>query len=238
MTLRSGLVVILCLGLSLLGCDDNGGTDAGGGTDSGMMGSDSGTDAGGGGTDAGTDAGDGTDAGGMDAGDTDAGDTDAGDIDAGPPGAGACGATDLVIEAVDPGVGVTLYNPTSSPIDASNYVLCQRPMYPTVMMLEMAAVTIAPGAREVIDWRPSFADTDAGGEIALYVPGGSFASPAAQVDYVCWGDHTGGRMGVGNWTGPCAGAITGGSLNRVQAADGFDAASWDPTGTAPAISCP
>ncbi|MCB9596659.1 MAG: hypothetical protein H6719_28300 [Sandaracinaceae bacterium] len=234
MTLRSAC----CLGLMLMGCDDNGGSDAGpSGTDAGPSGTDSGmvdTDAGPGGTDAGP----GTDAGGgVDAGDVDAGDVDAG----GSTGSGVCAATDLVIEEIDPGTSITVFNPTAAPISTAGYVFCQRPTYPSLSSIE-AGVTIAANDRHVFAWPSGFADTDAGGEVAFY-SSGAFGDAAAQIDFVCWGSgHTPSRKMTaeadGDWVGDCAGAISGGSIRRMQDADGHGPGSYDPTGAAAALSCP
>ncbi|MCA9605517.1 MAG: hypothetical protein KC619_07970 [Myxococcales bacterium] len=234
MTLRYGMVLI-CV-LALAGCDDNGGTDAGGG----------GSDAGGGGADSGmtdTDSGAmGTDAGGTDAGAVDAGDVDAGDVDAGGGGGGHCAGADLIIEEVDPGTGITIFNPTTAAIDTSTgYTLCQRPSYPTLATIE-AGVMIPAGGRHTFAWPGTFADTDAGGEIALY-SSPSFIDAAALIDFVCWGTgHTPSRLTTaeedGDWAGACAGAITGDSLRRIPESDGHGAASYDPTGAAAALTCP
>lgn len=185
--------------------------------------------------DAGVDAG-------SDAGPTDAGMADAGVLDAGPPPALHCAGGDLLIEELDPGVTVTLFNPTDAPVETdSGYSLCQQPLYVSVASLE-AGVTIAPGGRHVFPWPSSFRPSDAGGEVALY-SSGAFASPDAQIDFVCWGSgHSPSRKSVaemdGDWSGDCAGAITGDSLRRIADTAGAGAADYDPTGATAALTCP
>jgi hypothetical protein len=199
-----------------------------------------------------------TDAGGVgtDAGRVDAG-TDSGTppIDSGPPpdggpppddGGGSadeCGAGPLVLEAIDPGTSITVFNPTAAAvsIDGSGYVLCQRPAYPTLETLQ-PGVTIPAGGRHVFPWPATFGSTDAGGEVALYTSG-AFADPDALVDFVCWGTgHLQTRRDVAvagdDWSGGCAGAITGDALRRVPGTTGADAASYDPTGAAAELACP
>jgi hypothetical protein len=197
------------------------------------------------------DAATGEDAGptGEDAGaDEDAGaaDEDAGpDVDGGPTVGGAhCDATDLIIEAVDPGAGITVFNPTDAAIaiDGSSYAFCSRPMYPTLASIE-SGVTIAAGASHTFDWPGTFADTDDGGELALYRTA-PFGTADNLIDFVCWGSGHGtpNRQGLaesaGLWTDFCAGAIGGDALTRVPDTDGTDAASYDPTGATEPLACP
>jgi hypothetical protein len=209
---------------------DLGGTDLGGDVDAG------------GGTDAGSDvdAGTGTDAGSdVDAGaDSDAGaDTDAGaDIDAGPATALHCTGSTVFIAEIDPGTSITLFNPTGADINVAGYLLCSRPSYPPISGTVPARGTLS------IPWPGSFSDTDAGGEVALYTSG-SFGSASAQIDFVCWGTgHTPSRKSVaeadGDWSGACAGAITGAKLSRLPNTDGSGAASYSGAGDVPALTCP
>ncbi len=224
MSLRSGVwfVWMSCLVIGLGGCDSDPGADAGGGA---------------------SDAGPRTvDAGGTDAGPiaVDSG-TDAGPADAGPMETGHCAAVDLILEAVDPGTSITVFNPTAAPIDTTNYVFCQQPIYPSLGSIE-AGVTIAPGANHMFAWPSGFSSTDAGGEIAFYRMAG-FSNPDNQIDFVCWGvGASPSRKNVaemdGDWSGDCAGAVTGGSIRRVPESDGRGAASYDPSGAAAALSCP
>lgn len=223
---------VAALALVAGGCDD--------GDDEMDAGHDT-VDAGGGDEDAGSET---MDAGGGDE-DAGGGDEDAGggDEDAGATGGGHCDATDLIIEAVDPGNTITIFNPTDAAIaiDGSSYAFCERPMYPTLASLE-SGVTIAAGSSHDFPWPVTFASGDAGGELALYATGG-FGSAGNMLDFVCWGT---GRVGAsrqtlaesgGLWSGDCAGAITGDALTRIPDTDGTGGASYDPTGASAALTC-
>ncbi len=226
-----GLAAALCFG-----CDDGGDTDAGpGGSDAGPGGNDAGpggNDAGPGDNDAGpggTDAGPGT--------------GDAGpEVDGGPGGGGMhCGGNGVIIQEINVGTSITLFNPTGSPVAASDVILCMRPAYPTAAMLSPTADPIPAGGTSTLSWPSNFTDTDAGGELAIY-SSRSFMSPAAVVDFVCWGTgHPGGRQSTaemgGNWSGACAPAISG-SLTREPDTAGNDAASYSSTGGSAALTCP
>lgn len=228
---RNGWMVVWLAGVLALGCDggtpaadggrsDGGRTDSGTPVDSGRP-VDSGTP-----TDSGTPVDGGTP-------------TDGG----GGGGDAHCEATHLILEAVDPGNTITIFNPTSSAVnvDTAGYVLCQRPQYPTLASLQ-GGVTIPAGGRHAFPWPLTFADTDAGGEIALYTST-AFVDPTALVDFVCWGTgHIPSRRDVamsgGDWSGSCAPVITGPALRRIAGTTGTGAASYDPSGTTAPLSCP
>jgi len=234
MITRMSCVLALAVGLAV-GCDDGEAeTDSGVVADTGVDPGDSGT----GDDDSGVD----TDSG-VDPGDSGVDPGDSGVADSGMGGGAAhCEATDLILEEIDPGTSITIFNPTGSAIDTSSgYVLCQRPSYPALASLE-AGVTIAAGDRHTFPWPSAFGDTDAGGEVALY-SSGAFGSAAAQIDFVCWGSgHSPSRKSVaemdGDWSGDCAGAITGDSLRRIADTAGAGAADYDPTGATAALTCP
>jgi len=223
MTRTYSAIVLLLIASSLVACGDD---DEAPATDSGVR------------VDANREDLGAADLGNVDLGSVDLGGAvvDAGNTDAGPPGALHCGGSALIIAAVDPGSWITLFNPTAAPIALTGYQLCQQPSY--------VAITGSVPANGSLDvpWPATFADTNAGGEVALY-SSGSFASAAAQVDFVCWGTgHSPSRKSVaemdGDWTGPCAGAITGTSIDRVPGSDGSGAASYDPAGAAVDLACP
>lgn len=239
MTKANWLILVATLSAGVAaGCEDDGGeSDAGSQEirDAGGRGDDAGS--------AGEDAGMVADAGGEEDAGPRPGDGGA-EEDSGPTGPAHCEATDLILEVVDPDVGITVFNPTSSDItiDGSTYVLCQRPQYRTLAALE-SGVTVSAGGRHTFDWPATFPDDDAGGELALYRDS-AYESGSSLLDFVCWGTghNTVSRQNVaegsGQWSGGCAGAITGASLRRIPGTDGTDAASYDPTGTADALSCP
>lgn len=177
------------------------------------------------------------DLGGADLGNVDLGTArvDAGNTDAGTT-ATHCGGANLIIEDVEPGTSITLFNPTSAPIALTGYQLCQQPQYSPI------TGSVPAGGTLVVDWPASFADTNAGGEVAVYTSR-SFTSATALVAFVCWGTgHPETRRNIaemdGDWSGACAGAITGGSLTRIPDTDGRGASSYDPTGASAALTCP
>ncbi len=229
-------LILLAASLAACGDDDDapvdsgtppadlGGTDLGGDTDAG-----SDVDAGGD-VDAGADVDAGSD---VDAGaDVDAG----GDVDAGPAAALHCTGSTVFIAEIDPGATITLFNPTGADISLAGYQLCAMPAYVSITGTVPARGSLS------IPWPGSFSDTNAGGEIALYTSG-SFGSATAQIDFVCWGTgHTPSRKSVaetdGDWSGACAGAITGTKLSRLPNTDGGGAASYSGAGDVPALTCP
>ncbi len=163
-------------------------------------------------------------------------DVDAGDTDGGAVTATHCSGSDLMIEDVDPGTSITLFNPTSAAIALTGYQFCQQPSY-----VALTGSVPANGSL-VVPWPGTFADTDTGGEVALY-SSSTFTSAAAQLDFVCWGSgHSPSRKNIaemdGDWTGPCVAAITGPSLDRIPGSDGSGAASYDPAGAAVDLACP
>ena len=224
------LAALLVLGV---GCGDDDGvaTDAGGRADTSVTPTDSGA------RDTGT---------GTDAGRTDAGSVDSGGVDSGGGGGGMhCDGDEILIAAVDPGSSVTVFNPTSAALsvtaDLTTYQLCSQPAY-SLLSARDASATIPAGGSHTFSW--TWPDTNAGGEMAIYVDA-SFGSPTSMVDFVCWGT---GHAAVssrkdeaetaGLWSGDCVGAVTGAELVRIPDTDGTGAASYDPTGAAGDLSCP
>ncbi len=228
MSLARALAAFALLAALALGCDGGEAIDAGAG-DAGSRDAGATSDAG---HDAGHDAA------------IDAAIDAAVEADAGAPGPLHCGGDALVIAAVDPGQTVTIFNPTAGAIDltGSEWVICDRPSYLPLDTIE-PGVTIEAGASHAFAYPSSFVGTDAGGELALYRRS-AFANPDALVDYVCWGTGSASEsrrsvaeMG-GDWSGACAGAITGEALTRRPDTDGRDASAYDPTGSSAALACP
>ena len=155
-----------------------------------------------------------------------------------------CASESLLIAAVDPMNTVTIFNPGPDAVElmGTGWVLCQRPNYIQLEMIE-PGVTIEAGAVHEYPMPPAFFDQgDDGGELALYRVA-SFTNPDTIRDYVCWGSgRTSSRLmtaeEAGIWSGECAPAITGESLRRISGTSGTDAASYDETGTTAELSCP
>ena len=217
------------LAIASAGCDDGEDTDAGpAATDSGPGDVDSGPgqeDAGAGDTDAGP-------------GDSDSG---PGAADGGPAGAAHCGEGNLIIQAVEPGTSITLFNPTVAPIAIeSAWRLCGQRRYSPVDSLT-TDTSVPAGGTVTLSWPGSLDSTPAAGELALY-SSTSYGAPAAVLDYICWGTPMNDRKVTaetgGEWSGDCAASITGGALTREPNSDGTSAASYDPAGGSAALACP
>ena len=220
MRIRSSIAIALALLLAPACGDDDGTTPP--------------RDAGGGGGDTGTMTG--TDSGMMTGTDT------------GPATGAHCDATDILIAEIVPGSSVTVFNPTEADIsvsaDLGTYFFCSQPAYPQLSTLDGSA-TVPAGGTHTFTWEMmGWADTDEGGEVAIYT-NAMFGNPASIVDFVCWGTGHAAALSRkdeaeagGHWSGDCAGAITGDSLARVPGTDGTTAASYDPTGEAAALTCP
>ena len=168
---------------------------------------------------------------------------DAGPVDAGESGPAHCLAPDLILEAIEIGVSITLFNPTSEAVvmDERNFFLCRRPAYPELSVLE-PGVVIEPGGRHVYAWPSNsmFAVDASAGEIGLY-RSPSFENGGALLDFVCWGAGIDpGRKGVaesaGDWSGDCAPALAGTVIRRLADTDGLGAASYGEAGAE--LSCP
>lgn len=161
-------------------------------------------------------------------------------VDSGPA---HCGDT-LVIAEYEPMVSFTLYNPTSEAIDLTGtpWSVCQRPNYFQLDILE-PGVTIPANGSHTFAMPAGFFDQDGdAGELGLYEVG-AFANPDTIRDWVCWGtgrpeSRRSVAEGAGIWSGDCAPAITGDSLRRIPDTSGTGADSYDPSGTAEALSCP
>ncbi len=179
----------------------------------------------------------------MDASAPDAAVADAPTSDA-PMAASHCGGDQLLIAAIEPMVSVTLFNPTDTDMDLSGtgWVLCQRPNYIQLEMIE-SGVTIEAGGSHTYAFPSAFTDQGVeDGELVLYRRS-AFTNPDAQVDYVCWGSgRAENRRSVadeaGLWMGDCAPSITGTRLTRRPDTDGRSAASYDAAGASGPLSCP
>lgn len=142
-------------------------------------------------------------------------------------------STGLWISEISPGNFIELHNATLSDIDLSlsAYQLCSRPSYMAVGPLSGGTPVLPALGYVTLPWPPTFTDTDAGGEIALY-DGMNFNDATLMVDFVCWGvnPHLSRKTeaeSAGKWSGDCAPALSAGSIQRLPATDGTTDASYD-----------
>jgi len=153
----------------------------------------------------------------------------------------ACDASDLVIVEVVADDHITLFNPTSAAIDVANYRWCQRPNYDSLSTAGGDS-SAAPGASVSFNWPEGFSLSGDRGELALY-NSSSFGDGSSIVDYLCWGEFSGGRMSEaesgGHWLGSCSSAAPSGetTLRRVMESSGKSQISYAWGSTTPAISC-
>lgn len=182
---------------------------------------------------------DGSTGGGADAAELDGSATCTGDLAPAADGGDAAHQA-LVISEIDPGSAIELYNNSAAAIDlgATQFGLRSAPQ--TAMLATLAPnVTIAPGGLATVDWPAGFTDVDAGGEIVLYIDvanAGDFNDGTRIGDFVCWGTNPHGSAKAdaeanGKWAAAaaCAAALDMGSIQRLTATDGTDAASYDTT---------
>ena len=156
------------------------------------------------------------------------------------PGDDASGAARraLIISEIDPGTFIEVYNASAAAIDLGTSLawFCSPFTYASMATLG-AGITLAPGGRAALPWPVGFTDTDAGGEVILYVDS-AFAASTSVMDFVCWGTnpHSSRKATAeagGKWDGgACAGALTAGSLKRLASTTGTHAADYD-VATAP-----
>lgn len=140
----------------------------------------------------------------------------------------------LLISELDPGDHIELYNASGSAIalGSSDYQLCSPFSYSALSTLG-ASVTIPAGGFATLSWPGAFSDTDAGGEVILYLDG-SFGTDSSIMDFVCWGTNPHGSRkaqaeATGKWSGACAGALTNGAIHREASTTGTAAADYDVT---------
>ncbi|MFT6146918.1 MAG: hypothetical protein ACJAZO_003910 [Myxococcota bacterium] len=123
-----------------------------------------------------------------------------------------------------------MFNTTDSDIALSSisHQFCAPFAY--VALSSSGDVVVPANGYAEVPWPANFgSDNDAGGEMMLYV-NNSFGSDASIADYICWGNSDEDRKGqaeaVGKWTGPCAPAITNGSIARAIGTDGTVAGDY------------
>ncbi len=125
---------------------------------------------------------------------------------------------------------VELYNFSDTTLDISNYWLCNRPAYDRLSTLdiECGALNLASGESVTLS---GFNLDGAGDELGVYL-NSNFGSVSGMVDYVIWGNRTGGTreavaVAAGLWSnGARAGAFASSrSLNRELGEQGVSAYS-------------
>jgi hypothetical protein len=155
----------------------------------------------------------------------------------------------LMFSEINPGDYIELYNNTSAPIalGGSAFQFCSPFNYCDLSTLA-AGVTVPAHGYATVPWPTagtcfsSFADTNAGGEIILYISGATHAA-ADIMQFVCWGSGHGGLSrkteaeSVGKWSGACAPAITGGSIHRIVGSDGLSAADYNTSAAPSPMNC-
>ena len=130
------------------------------------------------------------------------------------------------------GRGVSLFNTTSAGISlgGSAYSLCSSLGCARLDALA-PSVTVPSRGYATVPWPADLLGDEALGEAALY-----FAPSALGLRlnaFVCWGDGpiTALRQQTTSvydaWSGPCAPALTNGSIQRLPATNGGSAASYD-----------
>ena len=97
---------------------------------------------------------------------------------------------------------VTIKNCGTCPINLNNWQLCSKFSYTAISsgMVVAGSLNLAPNASVSLQWNFD----ERGGDLGLFVPGGSFANPAAMEDFVQWNSAGNGRESVaaakGIWT--------------------------------------
>ena len=125
---------------------------------------------------------------------------------------------------------IEIINTSDDVLDISNYWLCNRPAYSrfNTVTIECGDLNLEPGESVTVS---GFTVESTGDELGIYV-NSSFGSASGLVDYVIWGERSGGTredvaVAAGLWTlGARAEAISAGqSLNKDVSLTGVDAYS-------------
>ncbi len=148
----------------------------------------------------------------------------------------------LVISEVDPGAFIEVYNNSGAELDLGASTIALHSPPSGSLALSTTALVIPAGGFRTIAWPAAFTDTDAGGEILLYLDASDFDDGAKIMDFVPWGTApTGSRQTLAEastkWFGARPGALTMGAIQRNAAADGLDAADYTVTAAATPINC-
>ena len=141
----------------------------------------------------------------------------------------------LLMSEINPGNYIELYNRTASPIDLDtvSYWFCSPFAYEALATIG-AGVTVPAGGYAVVPWPAFFTDTDAGGEVMLYLSP-AFAVNDQIMDFVCWGTNPhasrqaqAAAFGKWNSASPtsCAPPLTNGAIHRLPLTDGINAADY------------
>ncbi len=136
----------------------------------------------------------------------------------------------LEINEISSDGSIEIINTSDDVLDISNYWLCNRPAYSlfSTVTIECGDLNLEPGESVTVS---GFAVESTGDELGIYV-NSSFGSASGLVDYVIWGERSGGTredvaVAAGLWTlGARAEVIAAGqSLNKDVSLTGVDAFS-------------
>jgi len=154
----------------------------------------------------------------------------------------------LIISEIDPGSAIELYNNSGATIDlgATQYALFSADNF--ALLANLAPTTSIPaGGFANVGWPSAFTDTDAGGEIVLYINAtmaSDFADGTKIGDFVCWGTNPHNSVKSlaetnGKWTSAaaCAGTLTMSAIQRLTSTTGLDATSYDVASAPTPITC-
>jgi hypothetical protein len=157
----------------------------------------------------------------------------------------------LVISEINPGDYIELFNTTAAPIalGSSPYWLASPHSYCGLAQLA-PGITVPAWGFATVPWPSptsgcyaSFADTDAGGEIILYLDS-TFSADDHIMDFVCWGvnphfSRQSQAYATGKWTSPalCAPALSNGAIHHLANTDGIDASDYDTTSPPTPMNC-
>jgi hypothetical protein len=156
---------------------------------------------------------------------------------------------ELVISEIAVDTGIEIYNPGTAAVPLSGLWFCSN--YDYIQVAAANGKTEVPAGGYVhLAWpRDNYGTVDtSGGELLLYTSTDGFPTAENIHDYVCWGDHTGGRKWDSTsgeeievarvYNGDCTAAPTAGAITLLPSTDGMGPTSYD-TAAAPSLSdCP
>jgi hypothetical protein len=158
----------------------------------------------------------------------------------------AAGLQDLVLSEINPGQYIEVYNNTAAAIDLDTvaYQLYSNPDSVAIAAANVGMnITVPAHGFAELGWPAAFTDTDAGGEVILFVDN-QFTDMASIMDFVCWGTnpHSSSKQlaeDANKWddAAACASALTMGAIHRLATTDGVSAADYDVTAPPSPMTC-
>jgi hypothetical protein len=145
----------------------------------------------------------------------------------------------VIISELSSSGEIELFNPSTTPVDISEYWVCNFPDYTRVSNLTLisGSLQLAPGATVVVSNFPGFNSTD--GELGLYATN-TFGSSAAIRSYIEYGSSGNSRSGVaiaaGIWTAGMA--LPSPTPNASIQAQGTPPSTLTYTNISPTIGTP